>query len=339
MFVTMAKTKIIVIGGILVLSIFVGLLIQISLREPLSKPEQTSAPTKESSTLKNPAPQSFQPEADPPLAENVSALPIPKPDLRALSEVKPLPDAVTPFFENINKAIEKVEKSLAPDNIPNQNTPTATVTSAGIILSLTKDQFHFLYPDNFIVGLIDAQTSFIKEYNPGYEPIVKIETDAQVRFIEEKIVATFLSTNVITKEKAEQFITTIRFTLPELQLIDLQNYSYNYKSSPFSKSLSALLGRKTESSQKALKELFLTSFMEKLTNALAHKAQAAVCGYCYSLPLCFQLGASTPALPGPELWYPSCYCTGCLSWAGCLSANTGKAAIYDPTTGICGVGL
>jgi len=144
---------------------------------------------------------------------------------------------------------------------------------------------------------------------------------------------------VITKEKAEQFITTIRFTLPELQLIDLQNYSYNYKSSPFSKSLSALLGRKTESSQKALKELFLTSFMEKLTNALAHKAQAAVCGYCYSLPLCFQLGASTPALPGPELWYPSCYCTGCLSWAGCLSANTGKAAIYDPTTGICGVGL
>ena len=333
----MTKIKIIVIGGILVLSIFVGLLIQISLRESRSKSEQTSAPTKELGTLKNPAPQSFQPEADPPLAENVSALPIPKPDLRALSEVKPLPDAVTPFFENINKTAKIVEESLIPTNMPVQN--ILTVTSAGIILSLTKDQFHFLYPDNYIAGLTDAQNLFIKEYNPAYEPISKIETDAQVRFIEEKIVATFLSTNMITKEKAEQFITTIRFTLPELQLIDLKNYFSSYESSPISKSLTSLLERKIESPQTAHKGLFLSELMEKLANMLAYKAQAAVCGFCVSLPLCFQEGAAIPGVPGSELWYPSCYCTGCLMWAGCLSANSGKAAIYDPETGICGVGL
>ncbi|MDO8574833.1 MAG: hypothetical protein Q7R61_00970 [bacterium] len=312
----MIKTKIIVICGILVLSIIVGLLIRISLRESRSKSEQTSAPIKltvefpkpssipdKPSTLKKPASESL----------NIPALPIPK------------PSAVTPFFENINKAIEKVEKSLAPDNIPVQNTPTATVTSAGIILSLTEDQFHFLYPDSFIAGLIDAQNLFIKEYNLDYETISKIETDAQVRLIEEKIVITLLSTDMITKERAEQFITTIRFTLPELQLIDLKMYnSYGvYEFSP----------------RKAPKGLFLAGFIKELTDALAHKAQAAVCGTCSSLPLCFQEGASIPAKPGSELWYPSCYCTGCLSWAGCLSANNGKAAIYDPKTGICGVGL
>ncbi|HEY4495486.1 MAG: hypothetical protein A3B89_01545 [Candidatus Buchananbacteria bacterium RIFCSPHIGHO2_02_FULL_40_13] len=334
----MTKIKIIVIGGILVLSIFVGLLIQISLREPLSKSEQTSAPTKELSTLKNPAPQSFQPEADPPLAENVSALPIPKPDLRALSEVKPLPDAVTPFFENINKTAKIIEKSLISDNAP--TTKTATITSDGIILSLTKEQFNFLYPDKFIAGLTDVQNLLIKEFNLNYEPLLKIETDAQVRLVEEKIVAALLSNNMITKEKSEQFITTIRFTLPELQLIDLQKYySHSYETSPLSKSLSALIEEKKELPRTAPKRLFLAGFMEELKNALTRKAQAAVCGYCVSLPLCFQEGAATPGVPGSELFYPSCYCTGCLSSLGCLSANNGQAAIYDPETGICGVGL
>ena len=206
-------------------------------------------------------------------------------------------------------------------------------------LSYEHYQFHFLYPDDFIASLIDAQNLFIKEYDPNYETISKIETDAQVRLVEEKIVATLLSANMVTKERAEQFITTIRFTLPQLQLIDLQNYSYSYESSPFSKSLSALLGRKTELPRKSPKRLFLAGFMEELKNALANRAQAAVCGFCVSLPLCFQEGAATPGVPGSELFYPSCYCTGCLSSLGCLSANNGKAAIYDPETGICGVGL
>lgn len=315
------KTKIIVIGGILILSIFVGLFIQISLKDSWLKSEQTSVSKKISVEFPKPSSSSEKPST---LKElNIPVLPIPKPDLKAISEKKISPSTVMPFFENINKAAKAVEKSLAPDNIPAQK--TSTVTSAGIILSLTKDQFRFLYPDNFINGLINAQTLLIKEYDPAYEPITKIETDAQVRLIEEKIVTTLFSTNMITKEKAEQFITTIRFTLPELQLIDLKMYnSYSlYKFSP----------------RTAPKGLFLAGFMKELTDALAHKAQAAVCGTCSSLPLCFQPGAATPGIPGSELWYPSCYCTGCLSWAGCLSANTGQAAIYDPTTGICGVGL
>lgn len=313
------KTKIIVTGGILVLSIFVGLFIRISLREPQSKSEQTSVPSNLSVEFPKPSSSSDKPST---LKElNIPTLPIPKPDLKAVYKKKSLPSTTTQFFENINKAAKAVEKSLISDNAPIQK--TSITTSKGIILSLTKDQFNFLYPKNFIADLIDIQTLFIKESDPAYEPLPKIETDAQVRFVEEKIVATLLSENMITKERAEQFITTIRFTLPELQLIDLKTFnSYSFYESP----------------RKAPKGLFLAGLTEALKNALAHKAQAAICGYCVSSPLCFQEGASTPAKPGTEVVKFACYCTGCLSSLGCLSSFTGQAAIFDQSTGICGAG-
>ena len=316
------KTKIIVISGVLVLSVFAGLFIRISLREPQSKSEKAFAPIR--SSVESPKPlSSFE---KPVISKelNIPVLPILKPNLEIISKEKSLSSTTMTFFENINKAAKTAEKSLMSDNTPIQK--TSITTSTGIILSLTESQFHFLYPNNFIAGLIDAQNFFIKEYEPNYEPILKIETDSQVRLVEEKIVAIFLLANMITKERAEQFITTIRFTLPELQLIDLQKYnSYGfYEFSPIQRM--------------APKGLFLAGFMKELTDALAHKAQAA-CGYCASLPLCFQEGAATPGVAGSELWYPSCFCSGCLSWAGCLSANSGQAAIYDPSTGICGVGL
>ncbi len=332
----MTKAKIIVICGILVLSVFVGLLIRISLKEPRSKSEQAFAPKKQSVESPKPSSSSLKPDVMEEL--NVPILPIPKPDLEAVS-LKKSSKSTMSFFENINKAVRKVEESLAPVSAPAQN--TSTVTSAGIILSLTEDQFHFLYPDKFIAGLTNAQTFLIKEQDPFYEPISKIETDTQVRFVEEKIVTTLLSANMITKEKAEQFITTIRFTLPELQLIDLKKYnSYGlYKSSPFSQFLNAALGTKIESPRTAPKGLFLAELMEKLAEALAHKAQA-ICGTCSNTgPECFQLGADAPGVAGSELFYPSCYCTGCLTELGCLSANSGIAAIYDQTTGVCGIGL
>ena len=327
------KTKIIVICGILILSVFVGLFIQIYLREKQLKSGQTFAPMQSSKE----AELRYLPIVKELKELNIPALPIPKPNLKAISEEKSLPSTTIQFFENINKAAKTVEKSLIPDNSSTQN--TSNTTSAGIILSLTKDQFHFLYPDYFIASLIDSQTLFIKEYDPSYELILKIETDTQVRFIEEKIVATLLSANMITKERAEQLVTTIRFTLPQLQLIDLKRYnSYGlYESSPFSEFLSAILGR-TEPPRTTPKGLFLAGLMEELTDALAHKAQAQVCGYCYSLPLCFQEGATVPGIAGSEVFKPFCYCTGCLTSLGCLSSYTGQAAIFDQTTGICGAG-
>lgn len=313
----------------MILSTLIGLLVRISLRGPQSKSEQTLRPSR--SSVKPPKPQPFFEKLT---LINVPALPIPKPNFKAIYGEKSSSSKNASFFENINKAAKATEESIMPTNTPTQN--ISTTTSEGIILSLTENQFHFLYPDKFISGLIDAQTFFIKEHNPAYEPLSKIETDAQVRFVEEKIVTALLSANMITKDRAEQFITTIRFTLPRLQLIDLEK-QYSYESSPLSKFLNNALGKKTELPRAATKILFLAGFTEQLANMLARKAQAA-CGECEDRPECYQDYPDTPGKKGSELIYPFCYCTGCLTSLGCLSANAGDAAIYDQATGICGVG-
>lgn len=226
---------------------------------------------------------------------------------------KILPTSTIPFFENIYKAAKTAEIK-----VKNKITASTQATPDGIIISLTNDEFHFLYPDNFIASLIDAQNLFIKNYDPAYQPLQKIETDSQVRFVEEKIVAALLSINMLTKEEADRYINTIRFTLPQFQLVELKN-----RKSPALNIRGARRG------------LFLAGLVEKLHNVLIPKTQAAACGACYISPLCFQPGLSAPD-PGINMWKPFCWCTGCYWAAGCLSFCTGVAAIWDPTTGLCG---
>jgi len=262
-----------------------------------------------------------------------------------------LPLSIAPFFEDINQVAKNAEIKLkneiaeptfiapgTPSTPSVPSTPSAPSnisilksTPTEVVLSLTNDEFHFLYPDDFIASLIDAQNLFIKSYDPAYEPLLKIETDSQVRYVEEKIVATLLLANMITKEKAEQFVTTIHFTLPRLQLIDLEirNYPTSNQSSINQYSL--------PSPRSSSKGLFLAGLVEKLYNACIFKAQASVCGYCYDMAECYQAGASSPG-PGSNVLKAFCYCTGCYSSLGCLSSCNGRAAIYDPSTGICGCG-
>ncbi len=252
---------------------------------------------------------------------------------------KILPTLITPFFEEINKVAKTLETKLqneiaaptqvAPSTPPNTSVSKSTPTE--IILSLTNDEFHFLYPDAFIASLIDAQNLFIKSYDPAYEPLLKIETDSQVRYVEEKIVAAFLSANMITKEEAGRFITTIRLTLPQFQQIELKNRNSSASNQSSINQCSMLSPRPSS------KGLFLAGLVEKLYNACIPKAQAYACGYCVYLPECFQPGAFSP-LPTPNLWFAFCYCTGCYSSLGCLSFCTGRQAIWDPMTGICGCG-
>lgn len=72
-----------------------------------------------------------------------------------------------------------------------------------IVLSLTDEEFHYLYPDSFIKSLLEAQELFIKEYDSTYQPLSEIKTDSQIRFVEEKLVSSLLEGNWITKEEAE----------------------------------------------------------------------------------------------------------------------------------------
>jgi len=226
------------------------------------------------------------------------------------------PESASDFFSSQSTSTKK-EQSVA-------SVPEATSTE--IILSLTDEEFHFLYPYDFIASLMEAQNILIKEYDPNYEPLSKIETDSQVRFVEEKIVASLLSIGMITSEKAEISLTTIRFTLPQLQLEELKNRKSFILNQSF---MSFLLLKRPP-----LEGSFFVGLIEKLYSVLFLKAEAKACGYCYDLPECYQVGAS--GLAGTNTFKIFCNCTGCLTSLGCLSSCTGKAAIWDPTTMICG---
>ena len=226
------------------------------------------------------------------------------------------PESASVFFPSQSTSTKK-EQSVA-------SVPEATSTE--IILSLTDEEFHFLYPYDFIASLMEAQNILIKEYDPNYEPLSKIETDSQVRFVEEKIVASLLSIGMITSEKAEISLTTIRFTLPQLQLEELKNRKSFILNQSF---MSFLLLKRPP-----LEGSFFVGLIEKLYSVLFLKAEAKACGYCYDLPECYQVGAS--GLAGTNTFKIFCNCTGCLTSLGCLSSCTGKAAIWDPTTMICG---
>jgi len=226
------------------------------------------------------------------------------------------PESASVFFPSQSTSTKK-EQSVA-------SVPEATSTE--IILSLTDEEFHFLYPYDFIASLMEAQNILIKEYDPNYEPLSKIETDSQVRFVEEKIVASLLSIGMITSEKAEISLTTIRLTLPQLQLEELKNRKSFILNQSF---MSFLLLKRPP-----LEGSFFVGLIEKLYSVLFLKAEAKACGYCYDLPECYQVGAS--GLAGTNTFKIFCNCTGCLTSLGCLSSCTGKAAIWDPTTMICG---
>jgi hypothetical protein len=318
---------------VLILSVFIGLFIKIlSPKEPQKVPKQISTPTQLSSR----SPDNLKSFFKNPIAVDTDISSILEPDIDYFFTKTASPSTTASFFENINKTASSAEKMLMSNITPAPGTPITTPN--GIILTLTDSQFHFLYPNNFIASLIDAQNFFIKEYDSSYEVISKIETDAQVRFIEEKIVATLLSANMITEADSKKFINTIRFTLPKLQLTDLNNFYGLFGPSQLSEFLEKLSDNNEKSQlQLSLRKNIFANLMEKLTDIFSHKAQA-VCGYCSYSPECYQMGSSTP-MPGIEVVKFACTCTGCLTSLGCLSSCNGQAAIYDSMTGICGCGL
>jgi hypothetical protein len=247
-----------------------------------------------------------------------------------------------PFFEDEGEKIKETFferfSALANPSAPSSSIPASTsslepseaATITEIILSLTDEEFHSLYPDVFIASLMEAQNLFIKEYCPDYVPLSKIETDSQVRFVEEKLVTVLLSADMITKEQADIYTNTIRFTLPKLQLQELQNRK--------SLSLSKFVPANACFFQPSFKRgLFFAGLIEKLYSVFLPKAQATPCGYCYSWPECFQVGVPNP-LPGANIWKPFCYCNGCYFGQGCLDFCGWQSAIWDPMTGICGCG-
>ncbi|MEK7179896.1 MAG: hypothetical protein AAB706_00305 [Patescibacteria group bacterium] len=281
---------------------------------------------------------------------NVPTLPIPKPDLMELRKKEDTPSkSLLSFFEKISKAAEVAEESIgrqvsAPTNSSpgalSNNVNFATSTYEEVTLSLTKDEFQFLYPEVFLKTLVESQT-LLKAYDPSFEPLPKIETDPQVRFIQEKIIIALLSANMINKVEAERFVTTVRYTLPQLQLIELNERRQANKSFLSKLALNIL---NIFSDSKNSQGVFVAGLAQRLEKAFLPEVEAggggggAPCGECHPLPLCFRTGVGLP-IPGIAIYRPFCQCTGCLFGQGCLDICGASAALYEPITGICGCGL
>jgi len=293
-------------------------------------------------------------------------LPLPKPDISAIHQNNKLPEETIPFFERISRAADQVEKKINSElKIPATPAPAATITNGNIasspqsaqkeiVLNLTQEEFKYLYPQNFLNALIGAGQNFIKEQDPSYAPITILNTDQEVRRIEEKLVSAFVSADMMPQDKAEGAITTIRFTLPEMQLANLamrkeaalsprKIIAYIAKAPEF---ISAFYGKnivpQPTNFNQANGGVFysgLTGILEKIGKIPTANA-AIPCGGCINLPECFAEGAIFGPPPGRSLFTGFCLCWGCFRGLGCLDicGEGGIAAIWDPVTLACGCG-
>lgn len=277
---------------------------------------------------------------------NVPVLPIPQPKIDDVSESEGFLPKYVAFFENIKKAAETVqevvEKKVSTPTTQNPGVLSSTFSATSteeIRLMLSDEEFSYLYPASFLEDLKDGQ-NLLKEYDPSYEPIPEIKTDSHVRLIQEKIVVALLSANMIDKNEAQRYITTIRFTLPQIQLFELEARKQALEKRPFTQKVADFFDKVFLKTKEAPKGIFLAGLVEQLENALLPTAQAGggPCGECHILPICVQEGLATPTI-GTETWTPFCQCTGCLYGQGCLDRCFPAAAIWDPATGICGCGI
>jgi len=330
--------KITLISGI-ILSLIIGVFFIWSL---LSTPEE-SKPQFTDTSMRTPDFNSLNQPSTPetPLVGDildVPTLPLPKPDTRTYIQNSPIPSTklFVSFFEKINKAAEEVQKALEnivekKSYVPTQQKkigaselPDTILIDKGIQIEMTNKEFHRLYPDFFIEGLMQAQL-LLEQYDPNYQSISEITTDEHVRYVQEKEVAALYSANMLTKEEAERYITTIRFTLPQLQLKEIEMIRRGIY--------------KTDPKKQQKNGLFLLGLLTEFRNVFVKECKAGTyCGYCVILPECYNQRPAGPTI-GYNTWTAYCYCTGCLSGLGCLDrCGWGVAAIWDPMTGICGCG-
>lgn len=259
----------------------------------------------------------------------IPVFPLPRPKSEEIRKIPLL--YAEEFLERIQEAVLATEKKIEERSI---SAPTEVLFGASrqkievsieeIELSLTPEEFNFLYPDYFIKSLREAQV-LIKSYDPDYRIIAEIKTDSDVRRIQESTIFSLFSANMITKEEAERYLTTIRFTLPQLQITELK----------IKKANGAGISKYSEPPKLSATYEIMEKFLQLITVSRA-KAKGP-CGACFILPECFQVGPPDP-VPGINTWTPFCFCNGCLHGQGCLDRCTGQSAIWDPMTGICGCG-
>lgn len=289
--------------------------------------------------------------------------PIPQPDLEAFFNLGVASPSLQAFLERVQQAAEEAEGQIfdrragAPTFSSPGTLSGTKLSEEGIALSLTEEEFDYVYPPDEIKSLQQAQ-ALLKSFDPSYRTIPKIETAAQVQLIQENMVRALRAAGMITQDEAERYLTTIRFTMPQLNLIELEARKHEIpteenpggglffekflaSAANLPKFLSAFVKPQAAVFSAGQEKSFVEELTEKIKAAIVSSAYAGgggPCGFCFVSPLCFQPGPSPAPFSTGQKWTPFCYCTGCLFGQGCLDFCVGRAAIWDPMTGACGCG-
>lgn len=268
-------------------------------------------------------------------------------------------DTTSSFLDKIKRAAQEVQQmNAATLNTSDFDIKKSTVTPDGIVLNIEPAEFAYIYPQNFLDSLQNVAQPFIQSEDASFTALSVIKTDADVRTIEEKLINALYQAGIYKNEQVASAQKTIRFTLPRLQLIDLQaraqgllfqeqfrNKDSFQRLALFIKSAPEFLNfvyadnLPKQAELAAQHSFFFSDLINQLKSAIAPSAQA-ICGYCYDLPECYGMGLSPPGIPGKETFRAACTCTGCLSGLGCSDGcGSGVAYIFDPLTFICGCGI
>lgn len=223
------------------------------------------------------------------------------------------------------------------------------IFSESELLAIKQEVFKKLYPDYFTDGLSGIQEIFIERefLDTNYQKIENFDSEDKIFAFVNTIIDVLEEQDIYTKEEAEKFRTGANVVwknlLKEEEELFLQELMAK---SQLSKKIIAnrLFNLRKSSSKKVI------GIFGKIKNVVIKNVYALT----VTSPDCYQEGPPMPI--GSNSWAPCCNCgwdcSGhfipdcgpagryCCYHLGCLNNNAGgwRSAIWDPATGICGVG-
>lgn len=237
------------------------------------------------------------------------------------------------ILNNINSIIDKSFTGI------NYEAQKANVTE------IDQKVFDILYPDYFVFGLSYTQEFFIKQkfLDENYKKIENFDTEEKIFSFVNTIIDVSEKQGWYTKKEAEKFRYGVNQTWKSLLAEEEQYWKKKIIGSDFYDKILAN------------RRYYIHKSMSRKISIIFKTMEEIALKKAYAQTECYRGGASTPG--GANIWAQCCNCGfnitengaeykedcgsgGCDIDLGCLNLYAGgsKPAIWDQSTGICGVG-